>query len=351
MRESEVNQLLEEIKKGLDETATLIETHISWVILTKTLVFKIKKPVKFSFLDFSTLDQRKHYCERELQLNNRLTSGIYLEVLPIRKTPKGLFSVTSRQGEIMDYTVKMKRLDTEKQMNVLLTKHLVGPQHMEQIAAQLATFHASSAKVGPPPDLAEMQQDFADIAKIKNFLSTHLGKTNEALLDKAILFSEAFLRAQQKRIRERYESGFVIDGHGDLHSKNIFLLDQPVIFDCIEFNDHFRYLDVLNELAFLCMDLDAYGQADLGVHLMEKYNTLHPILLQPADQLLFQYFKWYRANVRLKVSGLKLMSTHYKVIPKQELEGIKIYLTLFENYYLGLITNTSDATEIKLNAD
>lgn len=351
MRESEVNQLLEGIKKEIDETATLIETHISWVILTEAFVYKIKKPVKFSFLDFSTLDQRKYYCEREILLNNRLTTGIYLEVLPIRKTPEDQFSITSKKGEITDYTVKMTRLDTSQQMNILLTKHLVQPQHMDQIAAQLATFHASSAKAGPPPDIAEMQQDFADIDKIKNFLSTHLGKTNEVLLEKAILFSEAFLKAQQKRIMARYEEGFVIDGHGDLHSKNIFLLDQPVIFDCIEFNDHFRYLDILNELAFLCMDLDAYGQANLGAHLMEKYNTLHPILLQPADQLLFQYFKWYRANVRLKVSGLKLMSTHFKVIPKQELEDIKIYLTLFENYYLDLITNTSDATEIKLNAD
>lgn len=312
--------------------AEWVETHISWVILTEKFAYKIKKPVEFSFVNFSTLEKRKYYCERELVLNRRLTTGMYLDVVPIFRTDGHSFSFQEEDGILTDYAVKMKRMPGDRQMNLLLEKDLVNLDHMEQLAQQLANFHMSTEVVSAHPNLPKMQGDFADLLRVAPFVEKHWGADAALLLHKGEEQSKCILRALQDRIYERHLEGFTVDGHGDLHTKNIFLLEEPVIFDCIEFNDHFRKLDVLNELAFLCMDLDASGQSSLSETLLEAYNRRHICLSNGADEKLFNYYKLYRANVRLKINALKAAQMEAGPEMDQQLEVVKIFLSLFEEY-------------------
>lgn len=329
MTHAEVQALIRDNPQMLPE-AELVETHISWIILGEKLVYKLKKPVSFSFLNFSTLEKRKFFCERELKLNRRLTSGIYLDVIPLFRNGEALSF--QEEGTIIDYAVKMKRLNSDRQMNLLLEKDLVTQDHLDQLAEQLANFHMSTEMVSTPPNLKNMQEDFADLLRIAPFVEEHWGADAARLLDQGGKFSKKMLTALQDRIYERHLEGFTVDGHGDLHTGNIFLLDKPVIFDCIEFNDHLRQLDVLNELAFLCMDLDAFGQTELGTYLYEAYNQRYACVNNDQDEKLFEYYKLYRANVRLKINALKAMQMEDGPDLKEQLDLVKQFLDLFEHY-------------------
>ncbi len=324
MNNKQIHQIIAEAAfPGRQGPVELAETLISWVILTPEYAFKIKKNLRFPFLDFSTLALRKHYCEKEIVLNNRFTQGIYLRVLPIRQTGHRI-SIGEETGQILDYAVQMKRLDNRRQMSRLLQSGEVTPENMRQLARQLAAFHHKTQKINTSFDVAAMQTDFEDILKSRHFAESHLGRPSVRIIDRAVAFSAAFLDQNARRLKERSMHGFFLDGHGDLHSNNIFLLDEPVIFDCIEFNEHLRQLDVLNETAFLCMDLNFYGRKDLEETFMEQYLTDFPCIQEPADREIFNFFKLYRANVRAKVNLLK-----------DDPETGRKYLELMERYLDG----------------
>ena len=313
----------------------LRETHISWIILTEKYAFKIKKPVKYSFLDFSTLKQRKYYCEQEVSLNQRLAKDTYLGVVPIRLNHEIPF-IDGTNGIILGYAVKMKRLDNEREMDVLLQAGKVNKNHLFQLANQLATFHAFTDEAAEAPNIETMQEDFADLAKIEGLISQEIGISAAKKIKTSIVFSQQFLEAHAKDIRERHIMGLTVDGHGDLHSGNIFLLKQPIIFDCIEFNPHYRQMDVLSELAFLCMDLDFHGQAGLATYFMQRYNINYPVIITEADHRLFLYYKLYRANIRMKVNGLRAMQAVETNVQEKHLGLMEDYYHLF-NHYLTLL--------------
>jgi aminoglycoside phosphotransferase family enzyme len=285
---------------------TLVETHISWVFLTAQYAYKLKKPVNFGFIDSSTLERRKFLCEREVVLNNRLSDDVYLGVVKISQKEDGSWLWESQEEEAADYAVKMRRLDTSREMDCLLEKGEVQKEQMEQIARQLAGFHAFTDTVRTEDPTGEISTEFIDLHRIRPHILDLFGEEAAALLDRSMDLSKEILARTGDRLRERMEEGFLIDGHGDLHSGNIFLLDQPVIFDCIEFNDRLRQIDVLNEIAFLCMDLDFYKRSDLERHFLDAYLKAYPCIFSDTDWLLFRFFKWYRANVRLKVNALRL---------------------------------------------
>lgn len=318
---------------GEGKAVERMETHISWVLLSGRFAYKIKKPIQYPFLDFSTLEKRRYYCERELELNRRLTADMYLAVLPIRKAD-GRWLLGGEGGEVVDYAVQMRRQDTARQMNRLLERNEVTERDMRDLARQLARFHASATVIREPLNKSAMQDDFADIAKVQPFLAIHLGEPAAGAIAEAIQYSDHFLGAHKDRLRERIEEGFVIDGHGDLHSKNIFLpADSPaVIFDCIEFSDHFRQVDVLNELAFFCMDLDFYNSSKLAAPFLEAYFSEHPAMLTAEDQLIFSYYKLYRANVRVKVNALKTMQSPDEKEMKRRIFLVEQYLRLLRKY-------------------
>ncbi len=333
MTEVQIKQLLTSgAFADYSESLELVETHISWVILTAEFAYKIKKPLDFSFLDFSTLEKRYHYCLRELKLNQRLAPSIYLAVVPIRVNAGGIPELDGPEGQVIDYAVKMKRLDRRYQMDVLLTKEQVTKSQMQQLADQLAHFHAHADRVDTPFDMDQMQSDFADIRQLNPLIAASFGQKAVEVINEAINFSAHFLQQHMSRFQERQQKGFIVDGHGDLHTENIFLLDEPVIFDCIEFSDELRQVDVLNELAFLCMDLEANNRIDLANYFLMAYLKRYPAIFDEVDQLIFQYYKLYRTNVRLKVNLYKGMQSANSKQSQEHMDLAIQYFMLLKKY-------------------
>lgn len=308
----------------------LIETHISWVILCDEFVYKIKKPMHYSFLDFSTLELRKHFCERELELNQRFSKNIYLEVLQIHET-QGYFVIGGTNGKLVDYVLKMRKLSPQKQMDVLVRQNMVSETDIKKLAERIVDFHKNTAVIHKK-NVLDVGEKFNDLGLEKEHISEQLGSEYGHLVDSAIRASETFLSKNEKLLNDRLTSGFFRDCHGDLHTRNIFLLPEPQPFDCLEFNDAYREIDVLNEVAFLCMDLDALGRNDLSDLFIEAYNHHFPTLRTEAEQSLFIYYKSYRANVRAKVNSLRANGDICNSDKKKALSEVKKYLDLMESY-------------------
>jgi aminoglycoside phosphotransferase family enzyme len=318
------------------DAVELIETHASWVLLTEASVYKIKKPLVFSFLDFSTLDKRKYYCEQEYVLNSRLAPEMYQGVLPVRESG-GQFNIGEGAGKIIDYAVFMKRMDYNRQMDILLERGEVGKEEVADIAVQIAHFHKKVKKFLEEEDVEQIHVRFADIASVSDFLGRHFGPEAESFVEELVQYSADFTGKYASRFQERAQQGFVVDGHGDLHSKNIFLLDKPVIFDCIEFSQEFRRSDVLSDIAFFCMDLDQYGRTDLVTYFMETYLKENPCMQEEADRLIFHYYKMYRANVRLKVNALAAIQFEKEdSLTAARLKEVEAYYLLLKKYMKAL---------------
>lgn len=310
--------------------AELVETHISWVVLCDHNAYKIKKPVYYSFLDFSTLEKRKYYCEREIALNKRLTDNIYLAVQPVKEL-HGQYSIGKKEGKIIDFAVEMRKIDRCMQMDVLLSKNKVTPGDIRRLAEKIAAFH-KKAPVINDKDILDVQKKFNDLETEKEFLSEILNKQNCTIIDRAIYTSDVFMKSNTSLLFNRLSRGFFRDCHGDLHTRNIFLLPDPQPFDCIEFNDDFRQIDVLNEIAFLCMDLDSSGRQDLSDMFAKCYDDFFPSLKTKADYLLFIYYKCYRANVRAKVNSLRARSAVNETTKNECLAQTEKYLRLMDRY-------------------
>ena len=312
----------------------LIETHISWVIVCDQFVYKIKKPVQYSFLDFSTLALRKHFCEREIALNQRLTDNIYIDVLPICEW-QGRLIMGGREGTITDYAVRMYKQDRDKQMDRLLSQNKVSEADIKSLAEKIALFHKRTTIIYKK-DMLDIQEKFNDLGNEKKFLEENIGVSNSDIITHAVKTSDTFLEKNRQLLAQRLNDGYSRDCHGDLHSRNIFLLPQPQPFDCIEFNDDIRQIDVLNDVAFLCMDLDAFDRKDLSDLFIEYYNEFFPTIATDADRQLFVYFKSYRANIRAKVNSLRARSAAGSSERAKTFFAVSKYLGLMNSYIRSL---------------
>jgi uncharacterized protein len=308
----------------------LVETHISYVLLGSGYAYKFKKSIRYSFADFSTVAKRKYFCEREVVLNNRLSRGLYLGVVPVYQKASQII-VDGREGRIIDYAVKMKRLQSGKQMHLMLAEGLVTQKHIRQLALMIRKFHAEAEVIHTPFQQDHFSTRFNDLLSISEFVQSALGRKYVAILSKAIRISDAFLHKHSDLFIKRFEKGYVRDVHGDLHSRNIFLYAQPIIFDCLEFNDEFRKTDVLDELAFFCMDLDSEGYVGLSKAFTDHYFSGRAKEFGVEEHLLFAYYKCYRANVRAKVNALRAMKPDVSV-KKGSAEDVQKYLDLMEGY-------------------
>lgn len=306
----------------------LIETHISWVIICDEFVYKIKKPIKYSFLDFSTIEKRKFYCEKEIKLNKRLTNEVYIEVVTVKKKGSNYF-IRDEAGEIVDYAVKMHKLPPEKRMDKLLRRNEVSINDINNLAIKISKFHKQSSIVRQSPQQS-IRELFNDILTQKDFLEKNLLCGN--LITDAVNLSDRFYKKCEPLLKQRIADGFIRDCHGDLHSRNIFLLPEPQPFDCIEFNDEFRKIDVLNEIAFLCMDLDAFARHDLSALFFDQYNAHFTTVKTEKDKRLFIYYKAYRANVRAKVNSLRARDASISSERKEALDEAYKYLVLMSRY-------------------
>ena len=307
------------------------ETHISYILLTQLYAYKFKKPVKFSFLDFSTLALRKYYCDQELALNKRLAAEIYLAVVPIRKIGDE-FIMEADNGQLVDFAVKMKRIRSDRQMHQLLAKGLVTSVQIISIAEQIVQFHQHTSLSTPTFNPQSMMNAFNDISSIEKSIRQHLGDRYANIVSEAVQFSDEFIQRNRYHFVKRIERGMIRECHGDLHSRNIFLDKRPIIFDCIEFSKDFRTIDILDELAFFCMDLEVDHHTELSDIFIETYTGRFPeSISQPSDTQIFFYYKLYRANVRAKVNGLHLRVTKTATRNKSLIE-LKKYLLLMEAY-------------------
>jgi len=306
----------------------LIQTHISFVFLTEKYVYKVKKAVNFGFLDFSTLEKRKFFCLKELELNRRLCPEIYLEVVPLTKS--GNIKING-DGETVEYALKMKRLPQERIMTTLLKEGKVDKKTVGEIAQIVAEFH-SIAQTN-----AEISQ-FGSLKIVKTNWDENFAQTTK-YIDQTITQPEfqfiqtkinAFMEKNKPLFESRMTDKRIRDCHGDLHSGNIFITDKICIFDAIEFNDRFRYSDVAADAAFLAMDLDFQNRVDLADYFIDRY------LAYSKDQQLTQllsFYKCYRAYVRGKVISFRLDDPNIKPEEKESATTeAKAYFKLANEY-------------------
>ncbi len=278
----------------------LVETHISKVYLTGDYAYKIKKPVDFGFLDFSKLDDRKHYCEEEIRLNSRLAEAIYLEVVAIALDTQGKINLKGK-GDIVEYAVKMKQFDVAQQLDQLQKNKKLPLSLANQLANLIARFHQNIAIAPSQSDfgkaeqvLQPMMQNFEQIAP---FL---LQQQDIQQLKQLELWTQKTFTRIEPLLVERKQKGFIRECHGDMHLGNMTLYQDKVqIFDGIEFNDDFRWIDTASEIAFFYMDLEFLGARQFANQFLDHY------LSQTGDYAMlaiFRFYKVYRALVRAKIA-------------------------------------------------
>lgn len=285
-----------------------IETHSAWVFLAGSLVYKIKKPVRLGFLDFSSLERRRHVCEQEVVLNRRLCPDMYLGVLPIMRRAGGGFCWEG-PGRVTEYAVLMKRLAPGGFLDVLLDRGRAGPADLDRVARRLERFYRAhpsrheTAQWGRIPKLRiSLEENFSQAAAFVHH--TLSAATMMAVRD----YSRQFMRRGRNLLNRRVAEGWIRDCHGDLHMEHVHLTRQAVrIFDCIEFNDRFRHIDVASDAAFLAMDLDRHGRHDLARRFLKH---LAATLRDPDLMRLADFYKCYRAFVRGKVESLQMERLH-----------------------------------------
>ena len=310
----------------------LVQTQMSFVFLAGDYVYKVKKPVNLGYLDYTTLDKRRFYCQREVKLNRRLCPDAYLGVVPIIRH-EGSISIEG-QGKAIEYAVKMRRLPQEAMLSVLLSEDKVSPPMLTSVAEKLAEFHrqaetsASISAFGRLDTIIENTEE--------NFFQTtkYIGNTIfREKYQRIKAYTNRFIDENAALFDQRIANGRIRDCHGDLHAAHICFGDGICIYDCIEFNDRFRYCDVASEVAFLAMDLDHYGRADLSHHFVAAY------VAQSQDKelmTLLNFYSCYRAYVRGKVESFKLDDPHIAEEEKARVLAIaRDYFGLAESYIKG----------------
>lgn len=279
----------------------LVQTHISFVLLAGQHVYKIKKPVNFGFLDFSTLGKRRFYCQQEVALNSRLCPDIYLGVSRIRES-NGRIAVDG-PGRVVEYAVHMRRLPAERMMDRLLAKGELTTAMVARLAERLAEFHQEAET---SPRIARYGDRAIRFAWRENFQQwqPYIGQTLTAEQDRLLReYVRWFLKYNRSLLQRRVQELRIRDCHGDLRSDAVCFTDGLCLFDCIEFNKRFRYTDVAGDVAFLAMDLDYRGRPDLAEAFSQHYRQAS------GDSDLMQvmaFYKCYRAAVRGKVEGFRL---------------------------------------------
>lgn len=289
------------------EAFKVLETHISWVILTGSFAYKIKKPVDFGFLDFSSLEKRKHFCEQELQLNRRLAPSLYLDVIPISGSTTHPIINNTENSPSIEYALKMTQFTQDGILSNLQEKRALTSYHITELSTTLANFHQHvevASSNSPFGTLDAVQTPIEENFQQIQSQLTLLGIDN----DNALHSIKAWARSSFERLRPlidaRKERGFTRECHGDLHLGNITLFNHElVIFDCIEFNASLRWVDTISDLAFLVMDLEKRGEIAYANLLCNNY------IEQSGDyegMALLYFYKSYRALVRAKVAVLSI---------------------------------------------
>ena len=283
-------------------TIRLVETHCAWVLLTGEFAYKIKKPVDFGFLDYSTLEKRRFFCQEEIRLNRRFAPQIYLDVVPVTGEPGEPHM--AGDGAALEYAVRMRQFPADGLLSELAAAGRLESAHIDQMVERVAAFHQATERAAPDSPYGEPRRVHHWV--VENF--DHIQPTISAAQD---LRQLERLRDWVERERDRLDSllrarkreGFIRECHGDLHLGNLTLIDGAVtLFDCIEFNPELRWIDVMSEVAFLIMDLQERGYAEFAHRFLNGY------LQHTGDYAglgVLRYYLVYRAVVRAKVAVLR----------------------------------------------
>ncbi|MBA7567201.1 hypothetical protein ES708_08910 [subsurface metagenome] len=307
----------------------LLQTQMSFVFIAGNYVYKVKKPVNLGYLDYTTLEKRHFFCQKEVELNRRLCPDAYLGVVPITREKNNI--LIEGQGKPLEYAVKMRHLPRETMMNELLANNQVSTPMLTSLAQRLVAFHQTAetnARISTFGDIPNIIQNTDE-----NFTQTekYIGNTiSQDTYQHIKAYTDSFVEQNTLLFHKRVESGRIRDCHGDLHAAHICFTKNICIYDCIEFNDRFRYCDVASEIAFLAMDLDHYGRADLSRIFVNAY------VAQSGDKELrelLSFYKCYRAYVRGKVESFKLDDPHISDEEKTKVLAVaKRYFELAESY-------------------
>ncbi len=286
------------------ERVTAIQTHISCIFISGELVYKIKKAVDFGFLDFTTLEKRKFYCEKEVLLNRRFTSDVYMGVIEITEDNKGNLAIGG-DGNVVEYAVMMKKIPEEKMLYRLLEDGRVTVMDVERVARYLARVYANIYSDENSKEFGTKEAIAGNV--IENFDQTRKymgGPVSEKKFGAIEAWSRFFMDKNGPLFDIRQENGYIKDCHGDLHLQHICIEEDAIsVFDCIEFNERFRFGDVASDVAFLSMDFDFNGESGLGDAFVSAY------VQESGDSSLIdvlKFYKVYRAMVRAKVTSFML---------------------------------------------
>lgn len=282
---------------------SVVQTHISWVFLAGEFVYKVKKPVNFGFLDFSSLEKRRFFCEEELRLNRRLAPGTYLETVAVHRGRDGAYSLEG-SGRVVEWAVVMKRLSDEGMADRMLSEGRLTEEVLDLLAERMARFHEAAATGGEVDRAGSVDSIWKNHKDNMDVLDRYVGNVLTRLQHRFLsAWAERFISRNAPLFEERVKKGRIRDCHGDLHLENICVENGlPVVFDCIEFSPALRHGDVAGEIAFLCMDLDYSGAGDLALHFAESYARFAK---DPGITGVLNFYKFYRACVRAKVLCLR----------------------------------------------
>ncbi|MDP6446787.1 MAG: AAA family ATPase, partial [Pirellulaceae bacterium] len=306
----------------------MIETHISWVFLTDHFAYKLKKPVRFDFLDFSTVELRRESCEREVQLNSRLAPGVYLGVAPVVETSP---VDGAAAGETIDWVVKMRRLPANSALDVMARDGRLAARHIDLLARTLSTSYSNLPPVEMTP--TDYRRGFErNVLANRAELSARGDELDLAQIRRVHAAQLRVLRLAPELLDERVCNGRIVEGHGDLRPEHIYFTPAVVVIDCIEFNQALRTLDVADELGFLSMECDFLGVEGVAAPIIECYCEESG---DRAPRRLIDFYRSYRACVRAKVAVLRAeqVAGHARA---RCLESARRYLCLADRYRRGL---------------
>lgn len=319
---------------------SVIETHISWVVLTGMYAYKIKKPIKFSFVDFSTLEKRQFYCKEEMRLNSRLAPNLYIKVVAITGSHEN--PSFDQSGDAIEYAVKMRQFPQSSLLSYLSIHNQLSKKNIDDMAREISDFHLridrmpSNTVLGSPEDIHRWVND--NFEQIESNLTD---KKHYSSLKSVKGWSENEYHKKYNQLQQRRENKFIRECHGDMHLDNMVLIEDKVtIFDGIDFNEHLQWIDVISEIAFVTMDLSNRGHPEYASRFLNLYLQ-HTGDYQGLSVL--KYYLVYRAVVRAKVALLRIAQKQLSTIEQETIQQeFNSYLKLASQY----ITDNKNALVI-----
>lgn len=315
---------------GLEGQVETRETHMSWIFLTETLAYKLKKPVRFPHLDFSTSVRRRFFCEEELRLNRRLAAETYLDVLPLRRDREGAYALDDGRGRIVDWLVRMRRLPQEDMLDRRIETGALTRSDIEGIASALAAFYASLApeKTGAEAYAMHLSREQAINREMLLRPRFGIGEQARGVVDKV----DALMGEVMPLMKERVAAGAVVEGHGDLRPEHVCLSRPLQIIDCLEFNRTMRIVDPYDEVNYLGIECDMLGAGWIRPLL----NAALPASgIEPPEPALLAFYAAFRCLLRARLSIAHLLERPIRKPAKWRPQALA-YLRQAENELLSL---------------